>query len=50
MTPFTKGQVADGIRKVEDGEDEFRKYLDNRGEDAKSRTESAQSSSVGSLV
>ena len=42
--PFTKGQVADRIRKVEDGVDEFEKYLNNRGEDAKSRAESAQSS------
>jgi hypothetical protein len=25
--PFTKGQVADRIRKVEDGVDEFEKYL-----------------------
>ena len=33
--PFTKGQVADRIRKVEDGVDEFEKYLKNRGEDAK---------------
>jgi len=32
--------VADRIRKVEDGVDEFQKYLDNRGEDAKSRAES----------
>src|SRR5262245_29505010 len=44
MASFTKGQVADRIRKVEDGVDEFRKYLDNRGEDAKSRAESAQDS------
>ena len=43
-TPFTKPQVADRIRKVEDGVDEFRKYLENRGEDAKSRADSAQSS------
>lgn len=42
--PFTKGQVADRIRKVEDGVDEFEKYLNNRGEDAKNRAESAQSS------
>ena len=35
--PFAKGQVADRIRKVEDGVDEFRKYLDNRGENAKNR-------------
>jgi len=29
--PFSKAQVNDRIRKVEDGVDEFRKYLDNRG-------------------
>ncbi|HKE08571.1 MAG TPA: hypothetical protein VKB48_12135 [Candidatus Acidoferrum sp.] len=44
MTSFTKGQVADRIRKVEDGVDEFRKYFDNRGEEAKSRGDSAQAS------
>ena len=48
MTSFTKAQVADRIRKVEDGVDEFQKYLDNRGEDAKSRAESAQSSGATS--
>jgi molecular chaperone GrpE (heat shock protein) len=42
--PFTKGQVADRIRKVEDGVDEFDKYLENRGDDAKNRAQSAQSS------
>jgi ABC-type transporter Mla subunit MlaD len=42
--PFEKGQVADRIRKVEDGVDQFRKYLDNRGEDATNRADSAQSS------
>ena len=47
-TPFAKGQVVDRIRKVEDGVDEFRKYLDNRGEDAKNRGESAQSSGATS--
>jgi hypothetical protein len=41
--PFTKGQVADRIRKVEDGVDEFQKYLNDRGDDAKSRADSAQS-------
>jgi hypothetical protein len=41
---FTKAQVADRIRKVEDGVDEFQKYLENRGEDAKNRAASAQSS------
>lgn len=48
MGSFTKGQVADRIRKVEDGVDEFQKYLDSRGEDAKSRAESAQSSGTTS--
>jgi len=42
--PFTKAQVADRIRKVEDGVDEFRKYLDTRGEDARSKAQSAQNS------
>ena len=42
--PFSKAQVADRIRKVEDGVDEFQKYLDNRGDDAKNRAESAQNS------
>ena len=41
---FAKTQVADQIRKVEDGVDQFSKYLENRGEDAKSRADSAQSS------
>ena len=43
-TSFTKTQVADRIRTVEDGVDQFRKYLENRGEDAKSQADSAQSS------
>jgi hypothetical protein len=43
-TSFTKAQIADRIRKVEDGVDQFRKYLESRGEDAKNRAESAQSS------
>jgi molecular chaperone GrpE (heat shock protein) len=42
--PFTKAQVADRIRKVEDGVDQFQKYLENRGEDAKDRAQSAESS------
>ena len=41
---FTKPQVADRIRKVEDGVDEFRKYLDTRGDHARSQAQSAQSS------
>ena len=42
--PFTKAQVGDRIRKVEDGVDQFRNYLDNRGQDAKNRADSAKSS------
>jgi ABC-type transporter Mla subunit MlaD len=42
--PFSKAQVADRIRKVEDGVDQFRKYLESRGEDTKNRAASAQSS------
>jgi hypothetical protein len=47
-TPFAKGQVADRIRKVEDGVDEFRKHLDNRGDDAKNRADAAQSNGATS--
>src|SRR5262249_34121820 len=46
--PFSKAQVADRIRKVEDGVDEFQKYLNNRGDDAKDRAESAQNSGTTS--
>jgi len=42
--PFTKAQVSDRIRKVEDGVDEFQKYLNNRGDDAKDRATAAQNS------
>jgi hypothetical protein len=42
--PFTKAQGGDRIRKVEDGVDQFRSYLDNRGQDAKNRADSAKSS------
>ena len=41
--PFSKAQVGDRIRKVEDGVDQFQKYLENRGDNAKSRADSAQS-------
>lgn len=41
---YTKAYVADRIRKVEDGVDEFRKWAEKRGEDASSRAQSAQSS------
>lgn len=46
--PFTKGQVADRIRKVEDGVDEFQKYLNSRGDDAKDRADSTQDSGATS--
>jgi hypothetical protein len=42
--PFTKAQVGERIRKVEDGVDQFQKYLENPGQDAKNRADSAQSS------
>jgi seryl-tRNA synthetase len=41
---FTKAQVGDRIRKVEDGVDEFRKYLENRGDEARERKDAAQKS------
>ena len=41
---FTKAQVADRIRKVEDGVDEFRKWAENRGEQAKNTSQAAKSS------
>ena len=41
---FTKAQVADRIRKVEDGVDEFRKYLENRGDNARDNAQAAQNS------
>jgi hypothetical protein len=41
---FTKAVVADHIRKVEDGVDEFRKYLERRGEDAQNRAQTSSSS------
>src|SRR5436305_143534 len=40
--PFSKAQVGDRIRKVEDGVDEFRKSLENRGDNAKDQAESAK--------
>jgi hypothetical protein len=39
-----KPVVSDHIRKVEDGTDEFRKWVENRGEQGKSRAENAQNS------
>jgi len=44
VSSFTKAQVGDRIRKVEDGVDEFQKYLNNRGDDARDRADSAQNS------
>ncbi len=39
---FTKVQVAERIRKVENGVDEFRDYLERRGDDARDRAESTK--------
>jgi len=36
---FTKAQVAERIRKVEDGVDEFRKWAENRAEQGKTGTQ-----------
>jgi len=41
---YTKAVVGDHIRKVEDGVDEFRKYLEKRGENAQSTAQTASSS------
>jgi hypothetical protein len=41
LTGMTKAQVGDLIRKVEDGVDEFNKYLERRGEDARGRVENS---------
>ena len=41
---FSKAQVADRIRKVEDGVDEFRKWAENRGEQGKNTAEAAKES------
>jgi hypothetical protein len=41
---FTKAQVADRIRKVEDGVDEFRKWSENRAEHGKDQAEAAKES------
>ena len=39
---FTKAQVADRIRKVEDGVDEFRKWAENRAEQGQSTAQAAK--------
>ena len=44
---FTKVQVGDRIRKVEDGVDQFRKWAENRAEHAKSSTAPAKASGRG---
>jgi hypothetical protein len=44
--PFSKAQVADRIRKVENGVDEFEKYLTTRGENAKDQGAPASSGST----
>jgi hypothetical protein len=41
---YTKAYVADRIRKVEDGTDEFRKWAEKRGEDATSKAQTAKAS------
>ena len=46
-TPFNKAQVGDRIRKVENGVDDFEKYLTSRGENAKDQAGSAKSSGAG---
>ena len=43
-THFNKAQVGDRIRKVENGVDDFEKYLTTRGENAQNKTASAKSS------
>jgi hypothetical protein len=41
---YTKAVVGDHIKKVENGVDEFRKYVERRGEDAQSAAQSAPNS------
>ena len=43
-SPFSKAQVADRIRKVENGVDEFEKYLTTRGENANDQAGAAKNS------
>jgi uncharacterized FlaG/YvyC family protein len=40
--PLVKAQVADLIRKVENGVDEFRNYLERKGDSARERSSTAQ--------
>jgi hypothetical protein len=44
--PLTKAAVADRIVKVENGVDEFRNYLERRGENAKTASSSTNSSTA----
>ncbi len=44
---FTKAQVGERIRKVEDGVDEFRKWAENRGGQAKTQAQAAKNSGRG---
>ena len=46
-TPFNKAQVGDRIRKVENGVDDFEKYLTTRGENAQNQAASAKSTKGG---
>jgi len=41
---FTKPQVADRIRKVEDGVDEFRKWAEHKGDQGKDTAQAAKAS------
>jgi hypothetical protein len=41
---YSKAVVEEHIKKVEDGVDDFRKYLENRGEDVKNNAQTAQNS------
>ena len=41
---YSKAVVGDHIKKVEDGVDEFRKYLEKRGEDVKNNAQAAENS------
>jgi uncharacterized protein (DUF3084 family) len=41
---YSKAVVEDHIKKVEDGVDEFRKYLEKRGEDVKNNGQAAKNS------
>jgi len=44
QTTFAKAQVADHIRKVEDGVDQFRKWAEQRGNTATNNAQTAQAS------